>query len=84
MEFVKSVSSFLDDYSARSLVFRTMQFSSALLAGLVEQRGHAVSSEKLMVFSRALSNTRVVLRLLDDVPALMHTVLTCNRAKVWH
>ena len=82
MEVVKGVSSFLDDYWARNQVFRTMQFSSAMLSGLVEQRGHTVTSKKLMEFSMSVSNMRVMLRLLDDIPALMHTILTYSRAKV--
>lgn len=70
----------LDNYWARSKVFRVVQFSSALLSGLSEKRRPALA-EKLLKVSAAVSNMRVMLRLLDDIPAVSHVLTKWNSSQ---
>ncbi len=78
---LRPVSTLLDNYWLRSQVFRTVQFSSALLAGLLE-RPRPLWSDKLMKLSGSISNMRVMLRLLDDIPNLSHVLSTWHTAQV--
>lgn len=75
LQQLKAVSHFLDNYWARSQVFRTAQFSSALLSGVLE-KSCPVESGKLMKISSAISNMRIMLRLLDDIPNLVQVLVT--------
>lgn len=81
MDRLQAFSSFLDNYWARSQVFRTVQFSSAMMSGLLE-RPHPIWAEKLMKLSSALSNMRIMLRLLDDLPIFAHVVIAWNQSQV--
>jgi len=82
MDLVKTCSAFLEDYRTRGEVFRVLQFSSALVGGVAELCGAAACGNKLLTVSYCISGTRVTLRLLDDLPALMHTTNTLYRGEV--
>ncbi len=73
MDQLSAVSRFLDNYWARSQVFRAAQFSSALVSGLVSGQ-HPLHSGRLMVLSREIANLRIMLRLLDDIPVLAQVI----------
>lgn len=63
-----------------TFVLLTVQFSSAMLGGLCEAT-HPQLSSKLVHLYGSLSNMRVMLRLLDDLPALAYTLKTWTSSK---
>lgn len=81
MEQLGLVSRLLGNYWARSQVFRTVQFSSAMLSGVLEARGPLLSQKCLKV-SSAISNMRIMLRLLDDIPILVYALKNRNQLQV--
>lgn len=75
------LSALLDNYWVRSQLFRTLQFASTLCAGLLERyRPHGAS--RLDNLSYSISNMRVMLRLMDDIPALASTLRSWMQTKV--
>ncbi len=82
MDTAGEISRFLDNYWFRSEVFRVFQFSSALLGGVAEVCGSASCSKKFLTVSYCLSGTRVTLRLLDDLPAVLNT-LQSLQVRLW-
>ena len=81
MEELRAVSALLENYWARDQVFRNVQFSSALFSGLLERKWPLLA-EKLLKISAAISNMRVMLRLLDDIPSLAYVLSTWNEVQV--
>ena len=68
-----SVGTFLDSHSKRDTVIRTAQFGALLLGSL--SRNHLPSiSEKLIKVCDEFSHARLILRLIDDMPMLAHTL----------
>ena len=70
MESIQRAAVFLERHRSRDKVFRTLQYSATLWAGYL-QPPHGTSSiiaSKLISFSKAMSETRTILRLLDDLP----------------
>lgn len=80
MAALSDAAAFLESYWGRNQVFRTAQFSSLFLSGLLERR-HPVAAEKLELLSSAISNMRVMLRLLDDVPSLVMSARAWSNSK---
>ena len=72
MESIKRTAVFLEKNRARDKVFRTLQYSARLCVGALQSSPHAASASplvtKLIAFSKAMSDTRITLRLLDDLP----------------
>lgn len=83
MEKLQAASTFLDNYWARSQVFRTVQFSSAMLSGLLEKNRPELA-DKLLTVSAAISNMRVMLRMLDDLPTLANVLTSWKQSQVLH
>lgn len=81
MEQLGLVSGLLDNYWARSQVFRTVQFSSVVLSGILETR-RPLLAEKCLRVSSAISNMRIMLRLLDDIPILVYALKNRNQSQV--
>lgn len=52
-----------------------------MLGGLLKQ-AHPDTADTLVTVSRSISRTLVILRLLDDIPALSHTMLQFRPQKV--
>lgn len=78
---VQEVSGFLEDYWNRNQVFRTLQFGSTLVSGLLEHTYPGAAGSLLRV-ANSISNMRVMLRLLDDIPVLAHTIRNWKPEKV--
>ncbi len=70
---VQEVSAFLDSYWSREHVLRTLQYGSWMLSGITETL-HPLTSRKLLTVTERVGQTRVVLRLLDDLPMLASTL----------
>ena len=68
-----SVGTFLDSHSKRDAVIRTAQFGALLLGGLWRNR-HPALSENLIKVCGEFSHARLILRLIDDIPMLAHTL----------
>lgn len=81
MDQLRAASSLLDNYWARSQVFRAVQFSSAMFSGLLENKRPRLAG-KLLEISAAISNMRVMLRLLDDLPILAHILKNWTQSQV--
>ena len=81
LQHAGTLASFLDNYWARSQVFRTVQFSSAMLSGFIA-KPCPECGQKLMTVSNAISNMRVMLRLLDDLPVLVEVIKSWSNPKV--
>ena len=62
-------------------MFRTLQFASCMLSGLAE-RSFPQTAVKLLTVSSSISDMRVMLRLLDDLPMLAHTLKNWKPKKV--
>lgn len=78
---LQDLSTFLENYWTRSQVFRTLQFASTLCAGLLERR-HSSAAAKFATISSSIANMRVMLRLMDDIPVLAHTLRSWHPQKV--
>ena len=78
---LEEVSAFLENYWSRNQVLRTLQFASALCAGLLEGR-RSNAAAKFSTVSTSIASTRVILRLLDDLPVLVHTLKSWRPNKV--
>ena len=78
---IQGLSSFLENYWCRNQVFRTVQFASGMLSGLLETSYPDVAG-KLMIVSGSISEMRVMLRLLDDLPALAYNLQNWKPKKV--
>ena len=78
---IQGISSFLENYWCRNQVFRTVQFASGMLSGLLE-RSYPDMAGKLMTVAGSISEMRVVLRLLDDLPALAYNLQNWRPKKV--
>lgn len=78
---LQEVSSFLENYWNRNQVFRTVQYVSVLCSGLLERRLPGAAN-KFITLSSSLSNMRVILRLMDDIPNLAHTLSNWGQQKV--
>ena len=68
-----SVGTFLDSHSKRDTVIRTAQFGALFLGGLWRNR-YPVLSVNLLNVSSEFSHARLILRLIDDIPMLAHTL----------
>ena len=68
-----SVGTFLDSHSKRDTVIRTAQFGALLLGGLSRNYLPSLSENMIKVCSE-FSHARLILRLIDDVPMLAHTL----------
>ena len=79
---LEAFSAFLENYWSRNQVLRTLQFASALCAGLLEGRRRANAAAKFSTVSTSIANARVLLRLLDDLPVLVHTLKSWRPNKV--
>ena len=78
---VQEVSGFLEDYWNRNQVFRTLQFGSTLVSGLLEHT-YPGGAGSLLRVANSISSMRVMLRLLDDIPVLAHTIRNWKPEKV--
>ena len=78
---IQEISGFLEDYWNRNQVFRTLQFGSTLVSGLLEPT-HPGAAGSLLRVANSVSNMRVMLRLLDDIPVLAHTIRDWKPKKV--
>ena len=78
---LQEVSGFLENYWNRTQVFRTLQFGSTLVSGLLEGV-HPDAASSVLRVANSISNMRVMLRLLDDIPVLAHTISNWKRRKV--
>ena len=78
---IQGLSSFLENYWCRNQVFRTVQFASGMISGLLE-RSYPDVAGKLMIVSGSISEMRVMLRLLDDLPALAYNLQNWKPKKV--
>ena len=77
----QEVSGFLEDYWNRNQVFRTLQFGSTLVSGLFEHT-YPDAAGSLLRVANSISSMRVMLRLLDDIPVLAHTIRNWKPEKV--
>ena len=77
---LQEVSTFLDNYWNRDQVFRTLQFTSTLCAGALDQR-LPVASARFAALASSVSSMRTTLRLLDDIPNLAQTLAGWKRPK---
>ena len=68
-----SAATFLDSYSKRDTVVRTVQFGALFLGGLARNRW-PVLSEKLMIVCSEFGHARLILRMIDDIPMLAYTL----------
>ena len=78
---IQEISGFLEDYWNRNQVFRTLQFGSTLVSGLLEPT-YPGAAGCLLRAANSISNMRVMLRLLDDIPVLAHTIRDGKPKKV--
>ena len=77
---LNSTAAFLENYWGRNQVYRTAQFASILVAGLIKHK-HEKSAENLIRVATAISDMRVLLRLMDDIPVLVHTLRSLKSCK---
>lgn len=68
---------YLETYSGRDKMLRTMSYMAKLLTVCTSSKN---SEKKLKTFGSKMSECRVMLRLLDDIPAL-HCMLTYGWGK---
>lgn len=61
------ISNYLETTSGRDKVFRLLSYAAKLLTACTSSRS---TEQKLNIFSKQMSECRVMIRLLDDVPAL--------------
>lgn len=54
-----------------------------MLSGLLEKHRPELS-DKLLTVSSAISNMRVMLRMLDDLPALANVLISWKKSQVLH
>lgn len=78
---IQEVSGFLENYWSRNQVFRTLQFGSTLVSGLLESV-HPNAASSVLRVADSISNMRVMLRLLDDIPVLAHAISNWKPKKV--
>ena len=68
---LSEASNFLQTYSGRDKIIRTLCYSCKLIAGLTSDKELA---RKYGIFSSQLSACRMTLRLFDDLPMLKSTL----------
>lgn len=68
-----SAETFLGSYIKRDTVFRTIQFGALFLGGISKSRWPLLS-EKMMQVCDEFSHARLIMRMIDDVPMLAHTL----------
>ena len=74
MDGLQSAVAILDTHRGRDKVIRTLQYAATLCSASLPSRYGDVGQVdslvgKLSIFSKALGETRTILRLLDDLPA---------------
>lgn len=72
MENLSHISDYLDTYAGRDKALRTLSYAAKFLTVIASSRN---TEKKLNIFSSQLSEGRMILRMLDDVPTL-HYVIT--------
>lgn len=65
------ITDFLNTYSGRDKVMRTLCYTTKCASGLVSSE---ISAIKLLTFGNHLSACRTILRLFDDIPMLSSTL----------
>lgn len=78
---LSSAATFLDSHSKRDKVIRTVQFGALLVGGLSKNRWPLVSQKLLKVYNE-FGHARLILRMIDDVPMLAHTLRCCFSREV--
>lgn len=74
---VPLVSDYLETYSGRDKMLRTLSYAAKLLTVCTSSKS---TEKKLKTFGSQMSECRVMLRLLDDLPTL-HCVMTYGWGK---
>lgn len=72
MENLSHISDYLDTYAGRDKALRTLSYAAKFLTVIASSKN---TEKKLNIFSSQLSEGRMILRMLDDVPTL-HYVIT--------
>lgn len=80
-DILRGTSTFLENYWARSQVFRTGQFAMVMISGILQEKCPATAS-KLLTVATTISDMRTTLRVLDDIPALLHSINNLQSQKV--
>jgi len=71
------MSNYLETYSGRDKMLRTLSYAAKLLTVCTSSKS---TEKKLKTFGSQMSECRVMLRLLDDLPAL-HCMMTYGWGK---
>lgn len=71
------INDYLKTYSGRDKIFRTLSYSAKLLTVCTSSKN---TERKLKTFGSQMSECRVMLRLLDDLP-MLHYIMTYGWGK---